>query len=33
MPPKHHPIPLSGGDSKPLAKEFGTTRLMIVMVR
>ena len=25
---KHHPIPLSGGDSKAFAKEFGRTRAM-----
>jgi hypothetical protein len=31
MAPKHHPIPLSGGDSKPFAKELGRTRAMIVM--
>ena len=27
------PIPLSGGVSKAFAKDFGTTRSMIVMVR
>jgi hypothetical protein len=33
MAPEHHPIPLSGGNSKALAKEFGSIRAMIVMAQ
>jgi hypothetical protein len=32
MAPKHHPVPLSGGDRKALTKELGKSRGMTVML-
>lgn len=32
MAPKHHPVPLSGGDRKALAKELGRARAMTTIL-
>jgi phage FluMu protein Com len=32
MAPKHHPVPLSGGDRKDLAKELGKARAMTTIL-